>query len=220
MGNGKWWQQFDSVDCPQAVIENLRQRHAVAHVYTYCGDICIAVNPYRRLPRLYCDELLDQYKGRDHGELPPHVYAVAERAHQLAEDGSQSIVVSGESGAGKTETTKVVMQYACRSAVAAGAADLTARILQANPLLEAFGNAKTSGNPYKSCVCPCQPSDFCGLIDKYAGFFRLRNNNSSRFGKFVELSLDNEVSVCGARTLTYLLERSRVVRRNSGERLA
>ncbi|RLN72077.1 hypothetical protein BBJ28_00019757 [Nothophytophthora sp. Chile5] len=167
-----------------AILFNLKLRFLRQLPYTYTGAICIAVNP-------------EQYLERDRSELPPHVYATSAGAFQhmrvFGED--QSILVSGESGAGKTETTKILMSHLAAagshstSDAQAKEAGIIDRVLDANPLMESFGNAKTS-----------------------------RNDNSSRFGKFSELQFDALGQLIGAKSRTYLLEKSRVSIQGFGER--
>eukprot|EP00300_Choanocystis_sp_HF-7_P006896 c14969_g1_i1.p1 GENE.c14969_g1_i1~~c14969_g1_i1.p1 ORF type:complete len:1153 (+),score=337.29 c14969_g1_i1:19-3477(+) len=190
-----------------SIQHNIRQRFIAAKPYTYTGKICIAVNPYRWLP-YYTEELQRAYCGADFEENPPHVYAVAEYAYRammksvLDSQGriqNQSILVSGESGAGKTETTKIIMEYLGHvidlegrvdSADHADDVELTVdRVLKSNPVLETFGNAKT-----------------------------LRNNNSSRFGKWIEMQFNQDGRLVGAKIRVYLLEKSRVVGIAEGER--
>ncbi|RXH73031.1 hypothetical protein DVH24_012715 [Malus domestica] len=177
------------------VLYNLQRRYALNEIYTYTGSILIAVNPFTRLPHLYNVHMMEQYKGAPFGELSPHVFAVADASYRaMMNDGrSQSILVSGESGAGKTETTKLIMQYLTYvGGRAAGAGDertVEQQVLESNPLLEAFGNART-----------------------------VRNDNSSRFGKFVEIQFDASGRISGAAIRTYLLERSRVVQITDPER--
>ncbi|KAI4377017.1 hypothetical protein MLD38_014713 [Melastoma candidum] len=175
------------------VLYNIERRYALNEIYTYTGSILIAVNPFARLPHLYNVHMMEQYKGAPLGELSPHVFAVADASFRaMMSDGrSQSILVSGESGAGKTETTKLIMQYLTYVGGRAIGDDRTVeqQVLESNPLLEAFGNAKT-----------------------------VRNNNSSRFGKFVEIQFDRNGRISGAAIRTYLLERSRVVQINDPER--
>ena len=173
------------------LLQNVRARYAAKDIYTLTGTILLAMNPFESLP-IYSEELMGNYKGKSLGREPPHVYGIAEAAYQrLIKTGrSQSIVVSGESGAGKTETNKHLMQYlAWRSRSGGGVSTLAEAILQSNPVLEAFGNAKTS-----------------------------RNNNSSRFGKFVKILIDEGGLIVGARMASYLLEKSRVVFVAEGER--
>ncbi|KAH0909322.1 hypothetical protein HID58_032643 [Brassica napus] len=144
------------------VLQNLKSRYHIDEIYTYTGDILIAVNPFKQLANLYNDHMIEHYKGAPFGSLMPHPFAVADAAYrQMINEGvSQSILVSGESGAGKTETAKTLMKYLAKMGGRA-VKDLSARrsvedqVLESNPVLEAFGNAKT-----------------------------VRNNNSSRFGKF------------------------------------
>ncbi|DBA00581.1 TPA: hypothetical protein N0F65_007710 [Lagenidium giganteum] len=176
-----------------AILFNLKQRFFRQIPYTYTGPICIAVNPYAWLD-IYNKEQQEQYLERDRAELPPHVYATSAGSYQhmrmFGED--QSILVSGESGAGKTETTKILMSHL--AAAGSGGnhqneAAIIDRVLGANPLMETFGNAKTS-----------------------------RNDNSSRFGKFSELQFNAIGQLVGARSRTYLLEKSRVSIQGKGER--
>ncbi|KAL6534061.1 hypothetical protein OROHE_013894 [Orobanche hederae] len=175
------------------VLDNLRRRYALNEIYTYTGSILIAVNPFTKLPHLYNMHMMEQYKGAPFGELSPHVFAVADASYRamMSEGRSQSILVSGESGAGKTETTKLIMQYLTYVGGRAAGDDRTVeqQVLESNPLLEAFGNART-----------------------------VRNDNSSRFGKFVEIQFDTNGRISGAAIRTYLLERSRVVQITDPER--
>ncbi|KAK9273704.1 hypothetical protein L1049_018514 [Liquidambar formosana] len=175
------------------VLYNLERRYALNDIYTYTGSILIAVNPFTKLPHLYNVHMMEQYKGAPFGELSPHVFAVADASYRamMNEGRSQSILVSGESGAGKTETTKLIMQYLTYVGGRAAGDDRTVeqQVLESNPLLEAFGNAKT-----------------------------VRNDNSSRFGKFVEIQFDANGRISGAAIRTYLLERSRVVQITDPER--
>ncbi|KAJ1263831.1 hypothetical protein BS78_09G217000 [Paspalum vaginatum] len=175
------------------VLNNLALRYAKNIIYTYTGNILIAINPFQRLPHLSEPHTMDKYKGANFGELDPHVFAIADVSYrQMMNEGkSNSILVSGESGAGKTETTKMLMRYL---AFLGGRSRTVGRtveqqVLESNPVLEAFGNAKT-----------------------------VRNNNSSRFGKFVEIQFDKSGKISGAAIRTYLLERSRVCQINSPER--
>jgi len=168
-------------------------------IYTYTGTILIAVNPFASLPHLYGAHMMDQYRGADLGELSPHVYAIADAAYRQMrkEMKGQSILVSGESGAGKTETSKLIMKYLAYMGGykesgregGKGGPSVEEQVLESNPLLEAFGNAKT-----------------------------VRNNNSSRFGKYVEINFNKDGVISGAAIRTYLLERSRVVAVNNPER--
>ncbi|XP_010522522.1 PREDICTED: myosin-6 [Tarenaya hassleriana] len=175
------------------VLQNLKSRYDINEIYTYTGSILIAVNPFRRLPHLYSSHMMAQYKGAAFGELSPHPFAVADAAYrQMINEGiSQSILVSGESGAGKTESTKLLMRYLAYMGgrAASEGRSVEQKVLESNPVLEAFGNAKT-----------------------------VRNNNSSRFGKFVEIQFDQRGRISGAAIRTYLLERSRVCQVSEPER--
>ncbi|KAL4578472.1 hypothetical protein LXL04_014595 [Taraxacum kok-saghyz] len=176
------------------VLQNLKSRYNMDEIYTYTGNILIAVNPFKRLPHLYDKHMMEQYKGAGLGELSPHPYAIADSSYrQMVNEGiSQSILVSGESGAGKTESTKNLMQYLAYMggrAPAPGQRSVEQQVLESNPVLEAFGNAKT-----------------------------VRNNNSSRFGKFVEIQFNERGKISGAAIRTYLLERSRVCQVSDPER--
>lgn len=175
------------------VLSNLAIRYSINEIYTYTGNILIAVNPFQRLPHLYDTHMMGQYKGAGFGELSPHVFAIADASYRamINEGKSNSILVSGESGAGKTETTKMLMRYLAYLGGRSGVEGRTVeqQVLESNPVLEAFGNAKT-----------------------------LRNNNSSRFGKFVEIQFDKHGKISGAAIRTYLLERSRVCQVSSPER--
>ncbi|KNC46134.1 defective spermatogenesis protein 15 [Thecamonas trahens ATCC 50062] len=173
------------------LVHNLRERYAQDNIYTFTAYILLAINPYKTLD-IYTPEIMETYRGKSIGLMPPSVFAIADRAYRSMKTSkmSQSILVSGESGAGKTETCKIVMRY-----LAAVGGDLNlggvieTRIVEANPLLESFGNAKTT-----------------------------RNHNSSRFGKFTEIHFDGNARVVGAAISTYLLEKSRIVHQNPSER--
>ncbi|KAG2693975.1 hypothetical protein I3760_08G119800 [Carya illinoinensis] len=175
------------------VLQNLKTRYELNEIYTYTGGILIAINPFQRLPHIYDAHMMQQYKGAPFGELSPHVFAVADVAYRamINEGKSNSILVSGESGAGKTETTKMLMRYLAflGGRVATEGRTVEQQVLESNPVLEAFGNAKT-----------------------------VRNNNSSRFGKFVEIQFDKQGRISGAAIRTYLLERSRVCQISDPER--
>uniref|UniRef100_A0A8C7URN3 Unconventional myosin-VI n=1 Tax=Oncorhynchus mykiss TaxID=8022 RepID=A0A8C7URN3_ONCMY len=171
------------------LLNNVRVRYSKDRIYTFVANILIAVNPYYDIPKLYAPETIKQYHGRSLGTLPPHVYAIADKAYRDMRvlKMSQSIIVSGESGAGKTENTKFVLRYLTTSY--GTGQDIDERIVEANPLLEAFGNAKT-----------------------------VRNNNSSRFGKFVEIHFNEKNTVVGGFVSHYLLEKSRICQQSQEER--
>ncbi|XP_054651935.1 myosin VIb isoform X1 [Dunckerocampus dactyliophorus] len=171
------------------LLNNVKVRYNKEHIYTYVANILIAVNPYYDIPKLYGPEAFKSYQGKSLGTLPPHVYAVADKAFRDMKvlKMSQSIIVSGESGAGKTENTKFVLRYL--TTTYGSGQDIDERIVEANPLLEAFGNAKT-----------------------------VRNNNSSRFGKFVEIHFNDKNAVVGGFVSHYLLEKSRICMQSNDER--
>ncbi|XP_066433961.1 unconventional myosin-XV [Eleutherodactylus coqui] len=169
-----------------SVLHNLRKRFERELIYTYIGSILISLNPYRMLNIYGTDHVL-YYEGKALGETPPHLFAIANIAYTKLMDAkhNQCIIISGESGSGKTEATKLVLRYLVAVNQRRG---VTNQILEATPLLESFGNAKT-----------------------------VRNDNSSRFGKFVEIYLEEGV-ICGAITSQYLLEKSRIVFQAKNER--
>jgi len=176
------------------VLHNLASRYRVMRIYTYSGLFCICVNPYRWL-KIYGDLIIGMYRGKKRTECPPHLYSIADNAYQdmLRERENQSILITGESGAGKTENTKKVIGYMASVAGGGnrkeGEAGLEDQIVQTNPILEAWGNAKT-----------------------------IRNNNSSRFGKFIRVHFGNTGKLSGGDIEVYLLEKSRVVFQLSAER--
>ncbi|XP_069666522.1 unconventional myosin-XV [Haliaeetus albicilla] len=171
-----------------AVLSNIRTRFERQLIYTYIGSILVSVNPYR-LYNIYGTEQVLQYEGRALGENPPHLFAIANVAYSKVMDAkhNQCIIISGESGSGKTEATKLILRYLAAVSQKRSSAPQI-EILEATPLLESFGNAKT-----------------------------VRNDNSSRFGKFVEIFLEDGL-ICGAITSQYLLEKSRVVFQAKSER--
>ncbi|CAM5100495.1 unnamed protein product [Natator depressus] len=184
-----------------AVLYNLKERYAAWMIYTYSGLFCVTVNPYKWLP-VYNAEVVGAYRGKKRSEAPPHIFSISDNAYQnmLTDRENQSILITGESGAGKTVNTKRVIQY---FAVIAAISDrskkeqqvdkskgtLEDQIIQANPALEAFGNAKT-----------------------------VRNDNSSRFGKFIRIHFGATGKLASADIETYLLEKSRVIFQLKAER--
>jgi len=182
-----------------SVLMNLKERYLSNLIYTYSGLFLVVINPWRRLP-LYTDEIVAMYKGKKRKEMAPHIFAVCDEAYRamLENKENQSLLITGESGAGKTENTKKVIQYLASIAGTAGALGSSAesgqgvlekQIVKTNPLLESFGNAKT-----------------------------IRNNNSSRFGKFIRIEFRGDGKIVGCNIDNYLLEKSRVVRHSQNER--
>jgi len=175
------------------VLHNLRTRYKLLQIYTYSGLFCICINPYKWL-MVYTQIMRDFYRNKRRNEAPPHLYAIADGALQFLEmEGkNQSSLITGESGAGKTENTKKVLQYYAlncadpnaaksKASQSENAGSLEEQIIQANPPLEAYGNAKT-----------------------------VRNNNSSRFGKFIRIHFGPSLKIASADIETYLLEKSRI----------
>lgn len=192
-----------------SVLNNLKDRYYSSLIYTYSGLFCVVVNPYKKLP-IYTDKVIEAYKGKKRHEVPPHIFAVTDGAYRsmLQDREDQSILCTGESGAGKTENTKKVIQYLAyvasskpRTSTSSNLhsyhtpppaniiGELEQQLLQANPILEAFGNAKT-----------------------------VKNDNSSRFGKFIRINFDASGFIAGANIETYLLEKSRTIRQAADER--
>ncbi|KAI9257701.1 P-loop containing nucleoside triphosphate hydrolase protein [Sporodiniella umbellata] len=181
-----------------SVLNTIRTRYMQRLIYTYSGIVLIAVNPFDRVS-LYDSDIVQQYSGRRRGELEPHLFAIAEDAYRcmIREQMNQTIVVSGESGAGKTVSAKYIMRYFAtaddqdgkKQKPASGMTAVEEQILATNPIMEAFGNAKTT-----------------------------RNDNSSRFGKYIEIQFDRSANIVGAKIRTYLLERSRLIYQPETER--
>ncbi|XP_072677230.1 myosin-8 [Canis lupus baileyi] len=183
------------------VLYNLKERYAAWMIYTYSGLFCVTVNPYKWLP-VYNPEVVAAYRGKKRQEAPPHIFSISDNAYQfmLTDRENQSILITGESGAGKTVNTKRVIQYFATIAVTGEKkkeeatsgkmqGTLEDQIISANPLLEAFGNAKT-----------------------------VRNDNSSRFGKFIRIHFGTTGKLASADIETYLLEKSRVTFQLKAER--
>merc|ERR1719244_618517 len=188
-----------------SVLHNIKERYYSGLIYTYSGLFCVVVNPYKRLP-IYTEKIIEIYKGKKRHEVPPHVFAITDIAYRsmLQDREDQSILCTGESGAGKTENTKKVIQYLAYVAASKPKSsshlpasnegglsfgELEQQLLKANPILEAFGNAKT-----------------------------VKNDNSSRFGKFVRINFDASGYIAGANIETYLLEKARIIRQAPDER--
>uniref|UniRef100_A0A7N8X943 Myosin Ic, paralog b n=1 Tax=Mastacembelus armatus TaxID=205130 RepID=A0A7N8X943_9TELE len=174
-----------------AFIENLRKRFKENLIYTYIGSVLVSVNPYKDL-EIYTKNHMERYRGVNFYEVSPHIYAVADNSYRSmrTERKDQCILISGESGAGKTEASKKILQYyAITCPASEHVQTIKDRLLQSNPVLEAFGNAKT-----------------------------LRNDNSSRFGKYMDIQFDFKGAPVGGHIINYLLEKSRVVHQNHGER--
>ncbi|PAV86100.1 hypothetical protein WR25_24427 isoform B [Diploscapter pachys] len=184
-----------------SVLANLKDRYKDMMIYTYSGLFCVVINPYKRLP-IYTESVIKHYMGKRRNEMPPHLFATSDEAYRnmVMDKENQSMLITGESGAGKTENTKKVISYFAIVGATQQAAEKTKsegqkggtleeQIVQTNPVLEAFGNAKT-----------------------------VRNNNSSRFGKFIRTHFSKEGKLAGGDIEHYLLEKSRVVRQAPGER--
>jgi myosin heavy subunit len=172
------------------ILHNLRQRFLKDQIYTYVSSILVALNPFKLLP-IYTPEVMDRYKDGGGRHQPPHIFAIADNSYRnlLADFKDQAVVISGESGAGKTETMKLVLQFLAdvsgraqkQSASGEKQESLEQQILKSNPVMEAFGNAKTT-----------------------------RNNNSSRFGKWTEIKFNRTGAIVGGSIINYLLEKSRI----------
>lgn len=176
----------------EAINDNLKKRFDNGEIYTYIGHVLVSVNPFRDLG-IYTDDVLSSYKGKNRLEMPPHVFAIAEASYYNMNGykENQCIIISGESGAGKTEAAKRIMQYIANVSGGSNSSiqEIKDMVLATNPLLESFGNAKT-----------------------------LRNNNSSRFGKYLEIQFNSQGEPVGANINNYLLEKSRVVGQITNER--
>merc|ERR1711899_523393 len=177
-----------------SVFWNLKSRYVNKLIYTYSGLFCIVVNPYKRYP-IYSQTVVKMYLGKRRNEVPPHLWAITETAYRnmLTNTKDQSMLITGESGAGKTENTKKVISYlaavAASSKKSAKKVSLEDQIVATNPILESYGNAKTS-----------------------------RNDNSSRFGKFIRIHFNAAGKLCGCDIESYLLEKSRITQQQEVER--
>merc|ERR1711963_1297627 len=177
-----------------SVFWNLKVRFCAKLIYTYSGLFCIVVNPYKRYP-IYTGTVVKMYLGKRRNEVPPHLWAITETAYRnmLTNTKDQSMLITGESGAGKTENTKKVISYLAMVASSGKKSDkkvsLEDQIVATNPILESYGNAKTS-----------------------------RNDNSSRFGKFIRIHFNAAGKLCGCDIESYLLEKSRITQQQEVER--
>ncbi|XP_076274733.1 myosin heavy chain isoform X44 [Rhynchophorus ferrugineus] len=181
-----------------SVLHNLKQRYYAKLIYTYSGLFCVAINPYKRFP-VYTNRCAKLYRGKRRNEVPPHIFAISDGAYvnMLTNHENQSMLITGESGAGKTENTKKVIAYFATVGASTKKPSeeqqkkgtLEDQVVQTNPVLEAFGNAKT-----------------------------VRNDNSSRFGKFIRIHFGPTGKLAGADIETYLLEKARVISQQSLER--
>ncbi|XP_067556607.1 unconventional myosin-Ih isoform X4 [Pseudorca crassidens] len=182
---------LDAYTSESAFLDNLRKRFSENLIYTYIGTLLVSVNPYQELG-IYTVSQMELYQGVNFFELPPHVYAIADNAYRMmcSELNNHFILISGESGAGKTEASKKILQYFAVTCPMTESLQIARdRLLLSNPVLEAFGNAKT-----------------------------LRNDNSSRFGKYMDIQFDFKGIPVGGHIISYLIEKSRVVYQNQGER--
>ncbi|XP_049910738.1 unconventional myosin-Ie isoform X2 [Epinephelus moara] len=174
-----------------AIVDNLKKRYMDDYIFTYIGPVLISVNPFKQMP-YFGEKEVEMYQGAAQYENPPHIYALADNMYRnmMIDNENQCVIISGESGAGKTVAAKYIMSYISRvSGGGPKVQHVKDIILQSNPLLEAFGNAKT-----------------------------VRNNNSSRFGKYFEIQFSSGGEPDGGKISNFLLEKSRVVMRNPGER--
>jgi len=174
-----------------AFLENLRKRFQENLIYTYIGPVLVSINPYKQID-IYNQNVAESYRNVNFYELPPHIFAISDSAYRSAKNEfrDQCVLISGESGAGKTEASKKILQYIATTSTHQNDVDhIKDRLLQSNPILEAFGNAKTN-----------------------------RNDNSSRFGKYMDVQFDFKGVPIGGVILNYLLEKSRVVHQSPGER--
>ncbi|CAH1988239.1 unnamed protein product [Acanthoscelides obtectus] len=183
---------LDKIDL-DSFMKNLQLRFKNGKIYTYIGEVCVSVNPYKTM-NIYGQDYVEQYKGRELFENPPHIFAIADSSHKVMKQQGRDtcIVISGESGSGKTEASKIIMKYIAAVTNQGGQKEIERVknvLIQSNSILEAFGNAKTN-----------------------------RNDNSSRFGKYMDIHFDFKGDPIGGHINKYLLEKSRVIHQQPGER--
>ncbi|KAI5718198.1 hypothetical protein M8J77_017747 [Diaphorina citri] len=214
-----------------AVLYNLQVRFCQHNaIYTYCGIVLVAINPYTELP-IYGSNTIWTYRGKNMGDLDPHIFAVAEEAYTKMEreKKDQSIIVSGESGAGKTVSAKYAMRYFATVGGSQTETQVEKKVLASSPIMEAIGNAKTIRNDNSSRFGKFTELHFNKQYNIIGASMRtyhfaignaktIRNDNSSRFGKFTELHFNKHYNIIGASMRTYLLEKSRVVFQAPNER--
>ena len=182
-----------TIDEP-SFIQNIKLRYTNDRIYTYIGNVIVAINPYKQIQNLYSENTMKLYFGREHYEEAPHIFSIAEQAYKQVKRFRKNtcILISGESGSGKTEASKIIMNYisaATKSVNQSEVDRIKSVLLKTNVVLEAFGNAQTT-----------------------------RNDNSSRFGKYMDICFDFKADCSGGVIQTYLLEKTRVINQQKDER--